>query len=1020
MKLLLLHLSDMHINSNVNLTKIDKIVESMNIFSPDEIIVILSGDLSYSGSINQFKSVREFMGTLLFNLGKKFGKRIMCYMVPGNHDMFYSNGKLPSGNTIKKLVEKDAEKNYKKELSKLKNFFEYASSKGSFRNNKDVDSIIIDYPKNGIKVQINLINTAIFSTSKNDNKESHFLPDEAMSRLLREEDVNLAISVMHHSSEWFHYNTKQKLETLLYKHSDIIFQGHEHQVGSRHTYNEDDSEWIVSKGGEFSGKYTDMSTYAALMIDFEEQSYCEYIYKWDLNENMFLYTQNGKRSLSNTKNFFLNKSSFYDSYFADNNGISNSVLNYFIFPNLQNEKSKAEKTIENIDEFCELLGHFDLINIKGQSRSGKTTLLKGLYYYFLKKGFVPLIFNKDNLQTKLNTLVQNLFKEQYSDNEAEYQKFLYLDKHKRIILIDDFEEVEPEGMRKRLLPTLLKVFGTIIFTSSNGVDLDIREYVFNEMKSEVSKEENICVLCINNFYKEKREELIKSVLKCKNNTNEENNSLISQSIDYIVRNKKYGLFNLSPEFIIQYVNFFLAPGSIERKTQTFNVVFETNINSQIIKSSKKHQVDDTISFLEEIAYYMHFVLKNSIISLEEIEHVYQNTREDRGLDLNVISFINSMIKANVLKETRENNKYEFVNINYLAYFVAKKINKIISRKSSYDIDEINYLLKYIAYGINDNVLVFLLYIRNNVQFSLNICKGLRDFYKEYEELDFDKNNVPFLKNISESDQKIISKGEKESVNRIQSEAEKRASVVQEEEIRFKSLYEYPSEIDSTIERIPQSIKWLEIVSKSFVSLYNDFSQDEREELFDTLLVIQNKILYCILNPLNQNFENEVEDFLSMIKETDLKEGFEANNEKEEQRLRKIVRKLFVVIANGFCLDIYNNFSSITSTPKIIKFMDKNSSMLRNENDELYYLMSISSSGNTDYFIKKAIDLFDKNKNGHMRFLIKLIVNHHIINNNLDHKQINLLDSKIFSKEKSLFKNKSKTNLLLSNFFSDES
>lgn len=1019
MKLLLLHLSDMHIHSSVNQRKIDKIVESLGIFSPDEIIVIISGDLSYSGGKNEFKSVRAFVGSLLNKLGGKFNKNINCIVVPGNHDMFYSNGKLPSGNVIKKLVQNNAEENYKKELSKLENFFEYASSKGSFIHNKDVDNIIFDYKKNGIKVQINLINTAIFSTSKDDNKESHFLPDEAMSRLLRKDGIDLAISVMHHSSEWFHYNTKEKLETLLYKHSDIIFQGHEHQVGSRHIRNEDNTDLIVSKGGEFSGKFTDKSTYSALMIDFENQNYCEYIYTWDLKANIFIHTENGKRILNDANKVFANNGVFAREFFSDNSGISDSVLEYFTFPNLQNDSGMSEKKIENGDDFLKLLDSYSLINIRGYNRSGKTTLLKGLYNVFIKEGYVPLIFHKDNMQTKLNTLVQNLFKEQYSNEESSYQKFLYLDKSKRIILIDDFEKIEPEGMRKKLLPILSETFGTIIFTSSKSVDIDIKEFAYKEVKSEMLDEEKCCFLSINSFYKEKREVLVERVLKCESNYDEKYFSAISKSIDYMVQHKKYGLFNLSPEFIIQYVKFFLNPGTIERKTQTFNTVFETNINNQIINHSKKDQVEDNISFLEELAFNMHFSLKRSYISSEEIEGIYLNCREDRGLDINVVRFITSMIKANILKETKNDSFYEFSNINYLAYFVARKINKIIERQGSYDIPELQYLLQYIVYGINDNILVFLLYIRNNVQFALNICNKLQEAFADFEELDFEKNNIPFLKKISSKDQRIVSSKQKKAVNKIKDKVEEDSSLQEDEEIRFQSLYDYPSDINNPQERMIQSIKWLEIISKSLVSLFNDFSKTERKELINTVLAIQNKILFYLLKPYNDNFDEVIDDFFSMISDSALKDGLNISSEKEKEKIIKIIHRIFVSVSNSFCLGVYNNFAYITSTQKLIKFIE-NDNIVRNKNDEVFYLMTLDNAGNSDVFIKKAVEMYESYKDNHLRFLIRLIVNNHIINNRLTYRQIDLISAKIFSNNTSIFKDKSKINLLLSSFSSDES
>jgi 3',5'-cyclic AMP phosphodiesterase CpdA len=92
MKILILHLSDLHIKdrNGINTFQIKKIVDvvvSMGQF--DRAILIVSGDIAYSGTKDQYKYAKNLLGGIIRNIMKTTQFRglidIMC--VPGNHDI---------------------------------------------------------------------------------------------------------------------------------------------------------------------------------------------------------------------------------------------------------------------------------------------------------------------------------------------------------------------------------------------------------------------------------------------------------------------------------------------------------------------------------------------------------------------------------------------------------------------------------------------------------------------------------------------------------------------------------------------------------------------------------------------------------------------------------------------------------------------------------------------------------------------------------------------------------------------
>jgi hypothetical protein len=162
----------------------------------------------------------------------------------------------------------------------MENFFEYANSKEHFKTNKAVDSKVINIGT--VKLQVNLINTVPFSTLKKDGKELHYLPDKHLFSLVKKEEIDLAISVMHHSTEWFHYKAKDSLEKMLRNNSDIVFHGHEHSVRTVQS-----EGFVLSKGGEFSGAMTHKSTFSILTYDSETRNCTETEFVWNEEQTMF-------------------------------------------------------------------------------------------------------------------------------------------------------------------------------------------------------------------------------------------------------------------------------------------------------------------------------------------------------------------------------------------------------------------------------------------------------------------------------------------------------------------------------------------------------------------------------------------------------------------------------------------------------------------------------------------------------------------------------------------------------------
>ena len=95
MKLIILHLSDMHFSkkNSYQPVNIDAIVAALqqSVFEVQHIIILVSGDLAYSGKKSECFQVLHFFNSIKAAIKSRYGiLDIKICIVPGNHDMNFA------------------------------------------------------------------------------------------------------------------------------------------------------------------------------------------------------------------------------------------------------------------------------------------------------------------------------------------------------------------------------------------------------------------------------------------------------------------------------------------------------------------------------------------------------------------------------------------------------------------------------------------------------------------------------------------------------------------------------------------------------------------------------------------------------------------------------------------------------------------------------------------------------------------------------------------------------------------
>lgn len=111
MKLLLIQLSDIHFVSdteNALLARSTKLFDSIknNVKHFDKTLLIVTGDIAFSGKEAEYKVADNFFTELLLELEEYSGKEISTIFLQGNHDCDFSVNKSLRDSILKNIHDK--------------------------------------------------------------------------------------------------------------------------------------------------------------------------------------------------------------------------------------------------------------------------------------------------------------------------------------------------------------------------------------------------------------------------------------------------------------------------------------------------------------------------------------------------------------------------------------------------------------------------------------------------------------------------------------------------------------------------------------------------------------------------------------------------------------------------------------------------------------------------------------------------------------------------------------------------
>lgn len=987
MKILFLHLSDLHIKTEEALSKthIDKILDTLRMYGAfDRMILILSGDIAFSGNENQYKVANSLVERIIQEIKRKdiYSENVEIVCVPGNHDIEYETPPRSSDDLNKIYDEFSYDRHLTNELEKQNCFFEFSKRNGCFSEKSVFDRRIINI--DGFAIEVNMVNSAVFSLKHNEDKGLHYIDQDAINTINTPSGADFVISIMHHAPEWYIDAQKEQLETALLCKSSLIFLGHEHRPGTKNcSYNDGAAAFIHAGGSLCHDSNWINSEFGIGVLNTDTLEYIAALLKWNESEHQYEVKDRFTRELpskpSIEKILTIQESYRKELFSVAHRSFSDSSQDYYVFPRIEPETYEENETREfvELEEFVNEIQEQKRVLVTGANNYGKSLLLKNLFLRFSQMGKCVILCDIDTIRRKESSkILKTNFEDIYGEDFSDYTRFLQMPPENKVLIIDDIDQIKQHDF-ENYIAGVADQFGLMVFATKDIIDFDMLQ----RMKTALKSENSVAKYKIMPFFADKRRELVEKLvtLRSKKDPSIPVSDTVETLCESITLQKKY--IALEPEFIINFVEYYCnnMGSTLSSDSTVFSKVFEANITTSLAAfKTKELSVDKLYKLLSMLARHIHFK-KMYPIAEQEIISIVDAYNDEFDDVVKPLSFLDIVKKSKILVSDSEG--YKFANRNHLAYFCAREVNFLYNATG--DEADLRYLIEYCCFGINADILMFISYITDNTKILKLLLTMTRTLTEGWKEFDFKENCPSFLNFSYEDNEPAPSQDSKRQQEVAEVESEKAVS----DKLQTIDIYDYKEEdIVKTINQLTRSVSLLAIIAKCLPSFEHNMNGPMRKDFVNELYSLPNKIYYLWAKETDEVYGELIEY---------LKEQESAEYQKQGSRKKVDVDLKFKLVASLILLDIYSIAVNYATRENSFRLLDK-FPRTNITTYEIQNLMMVMRQKMSDRFVGDAIALHRKCDRDLPKFLTKSIVRHAYISmKSLDFKLLNKLNSEFY-------------------------
>ena len=492
MKILLLHLSDIHfrMRDNVVSSRARAIAASTfaKLRSTQAVFVIVSGDIAFSGAREEYDVASTFFQTLRNVFMEETESPIYFILSPGNHDCELTGDLSIRDAVINQVVQTDGNSTAP---AMIEECIKVQANFAAFRHAWEADNKVYEDPLwvtyafdiAGHKVLFDCLNVAWMSERQEKPGKLVFPVERYKS--FASDLADIRILVLHHPLNWYSQSTHRPFRTLVRSLANIVITGHEHEQNFGENKDVESGQSIYIEGGALqTHDGAPGSSFNIIEIDFDDQQYACDLHAWDgeLYAPQEVPAWQGYHPLSVRcrndlpfVNEFCQQIDDPGAAFSHPGKQKISLSDIFVFPDLRRRAARAvkKKDVINAATLMDVKMLAGGVLVQGDEKTGKTSLIYHLLRRYHDNGLCPLLLEGSRLrenERELKQAISQAVARQYG--KSGLVKFGQAPLARKIVFVDDFDVQRlTNTQRGRILDILRKEFGGLLLTVSNLFDL---------------------------------------------------------------------------------------------------------------------------------------------------------------------------------------------------------------------------------------------------------------------------------------------------------------------------------------------------------------------------------------------------------------------------------------------------------------------------------------------------------------------------------------------------------------------
>jgi len=756
MKLLVIHLSDIHIRGagDFILKRADKIADAVAHLDDGvrTCVVAVTGDIAYSGSSAEYALAETLFTELRDRLKAVLSLDDVTFVfAPGNHDCDFTDphqlrdivvGSLIRGQTTEvgdELVVQCTvvQSGYRAFVARFNNSAPPSSGLALMRE-------AVPVSVGDRSVVFRTYNTAWMS-QKHETQGELMYP---MSFALPEDDPSaLVVAMFHHPYNWLEANNARTFRRHIEHSADLILTGHEHEAGQ---YTKTSRPAGIAneycEGAVLQDAKSSASGFNVVIVDLDSEKQKVLTCDWDgrLYDAKAVQAtwQEFQRNQNRVRNEFIPSADTIKFITSPGAGYTHprkehlELDDIFIEPNLR-ETTKIDARSQLVppnlsgEQFWRRLQDEPYVAVLGDEASGKTTMCKRLFARFHAAGSVPIMLHGEEIKgcdwDRLVRMASDAVAEQYSP--ALVERYRQLDKGKRVLLLDNYHflALNRKGCAE-LFEHITNFFGRVVLFAHNLARVE--ELSAGSGDNPLLTYTQFELL---EFGHALREELIERWLSIGQEYTVPDAELDVQ----VVRTKGLvdallgrNLLPSHPIYILIVIQQIEAQTNLNTSSGALGYLYEALITGALSKIGQRLALDTAYTYLSEVAHRM-FTLKSRKLTIRQLEELHREYCAEYKVDLRFDAIHKALIDAGVLAEDGGTCGFKFKYFYY--YFAARHLRDRLTADDGKA--QLRELTTHVYKEEFANILVFLTYLSRDSIVIDEMLRAAKSVYPDVEPCD---------------------------------------------------------------------------------------------------------------------------------------------------------------------------------------------------------------------------------------------------------------------------------------------